>query len=97
MYIYNYIPYSFQDACRTEQIVCDSMDNLTGLDCLAVICIGLDTSTQRAGARLVPYKGFTRAQLMAAVVNERVDDGWFAFLRRIERDNEFDAAGPIMI
>ena len=30
---------------------------------------------------------------MAAVVNETVDGGWLAFLRRIGRDNELDTAG----
>ena len=29
---------------------------------------------------------------MAAVVNETVDDGWLAFFKQIERDNELDAA-----
>ena len=30
------LPYSIQDACGTEQIVCDSMDHLTGLERLTV-------------------------------------------------------------
>ena len=50
------LPSSFQDACRTEQIVCESTDNLAGLERLAVICIGFDTSTQHAGARSMLYK-----------------------------------------
>ena len=29
---------------------------------------------------------------MAAVVNEKFEDGCFALLRRIDRDNELDAA-----
>ena len=86
----------FQDAA---QFKLSAIPWISGpvLQRLAVISIGIDTSTQHAGARLMPYRGFTHAQLMAAVVNETVDDGWFAFLRRIERDQELDAAGPIMI
>ena len=68
------------------------MGKLTGLECIAVICIGLDTSTQHAGTRSMLYKGLTGARLMAVVVNETVDDGGLALLRHIERDNELDAA-----
>ena len=72
--MYVQLPSSFQDACRTKQIADGSIDNLTGLDGLAIVCIGLDTSIHSTGARSVLYRGLTRTHMMVAVVMVAVVD-----------------------
>ena len=72
--MYVQLPSSFQDACRTKQIADGSIDNLTGLEGLAVVCIGLDTSIHSTGVRSVLYRGLTRTHMMVAVVMVAVVD-----------------------
>eukprot|EP00439_Symbiodinium_sp_Y106_P087353 s236_g46.t1 len=85
---------------RQEEIVLDTIDVVDGLEHLIVICVGLDEQIQGEARDLVTradlYKGLTRAQLLAIVVNEEVEDGWFAFLSNVRyegsRQSEEEAA-----
>ena len=67
-----------------EQIVLDTADVIDGLEQLVVICIGLDARIgQTCGdlqARAQLYKGITRAQLLAIVVNSHIKNGFLEFL-----------------
>ena len=85
---------------RQEEIVLDTIDVVDGLEHLIVICVGLDEQIQGEARDLATradlYKGLTRAQLLAIVVNEEVEDGWFAFLSNVRyegsRQSEEEAA-----
>ena len=70
-----------------EHIVLDTVSVTDGLEKLIVMCIGLDAPIRRGAADLVTranlYKGITRAQLKAIVVNKRVPEGWFDFLTNV--------------
>ena len=72
---------------RLEHIVLDTVGVTDGLEKLIVICVGLDAPIRRDAADLVTranlYKGITRAQLKAIVVNKRVPEGWFDFLTNV--------------
>ena len=78
-------------ASRTEgpeEIVLDIVDVADGLEQLIVICVGLDAAIREdvgdLAVRAQLYKGVTRAQLLAIVVNEHVRDGWLEFLSNVE-------------
>ena len=72
---------------RSEHLVLDTVSVTDGLEKLIVICVGLDAPIRRGARDLVTranlYKGISRAQLMAIVVNKRVQNGWFDFLTNI--------------
>ena len=72
---------------RLEHIVLDTVSVTDGLEKLIVICIGLDAPIRRGAGDLFTranlYKGITRAQLKAIVVNKRVPEGWFHFLTNV--------------
>ena len=76
-----------QELRQEDEIVLDTIDVVDGLEHLIVICVGLDAQIQGEARDLVTradlYKGLTRAQLLAIVVNEEVEDGWFAFLSNV--------------
>ena len=67
-----------------EQIVLDTADVIDGLEQLVVICIGLDARIgQTSGdlrVRAQLYKGITRAQFLAIVVNRHIKNGFLEFL-----------------
>ena len=67
-----------------EKIVLDTADVIDGLEQLVVICIGLDARIgQTSGdlqVRAQLYKGITRAQLLAIVVNSHIKNGFLEFL-----------------
>jgi hypothetical protein len=69
-------------------LVVDSVDNMDGLERLAVICVGLDQVIDRGVGVLETrsrlYRAMTRAQLAVAVVNEALPGGWLEFLGRVE-------------
>ena len=71
-----------------ELIILDSVDNADGLEQLVVICVGLDAPIDRAKGDLQTrarlYRGITRAQLLAVVVNESVPGGWLQFLGAVQ-------------
>eukprot|EP00935_MAST-01C_sp_MAST-1C-sp1_P002828 g2828.t1 len=84
---------------KNEWLVFDSIDNFNGLERLIVIAVDLDraidngegSSTLETRSRL--YRAITRAQLMAAVVNEIIVGGWLEFLTRVQLSKgRFDAA-----
>ena len=68
----------------SEMIVLDHMENSKGLENLIVMCIGLDepiaTQSQAAATRARLYRGITRAQVQAIVINEHISGGWLEFL-----------------
>ena len=69
----------------SEVIMLDHMDNSRGLESLFVICIALDeqvatAETEAAATRARLYRGITRAQVQALVINERISGGWLEFL-----------------
>ena len=72
---------------QSEHLVLDTVSVTDGLEKLIVICVGLDAPISRDAGDLLTranlYKGITRAQLMAIVVNKRVQNGWFDFLTNI--------------
>ena len=76
-----------QQGHRQEEIVLDTIDRVDGLEHLIVICVGLDAPIQGEARDLVTradlYKGLTRAQLLAVVVNEEIENGWFDFLSNV--------------
>ena len=55
-----------------------------GLENLIVMCIGLDepigTQSEAAATRARLYRGITRAQVQAIVINEHISGGWLEFL-----------------
>ena len=69
---------------QQEKIVLDTVENADGLEQLVVICVDLDAPVERNREDLQTrsrlYRGLTRAQLLAIVVNARVQGGWLEFL-----------------
>ena len=67
-----------------EHIVLDCVENVDGLENLIVIYIGLDAPIADGAVdfktRVRLYRAFTRAQLLAMVVNERIQGGFLEFL-----------------
>ncbi|CAE7246869.1 PUB12 [Symbiodinium sp. CCMP2592] len=80
-----------QEERRQEEIILDTVDVVDGLEHLIVICVGLDAPIQGEARDLVTradlYKGLTRAQLLAVVVSEEVEDGWFSFLSSVRYED----------
>ena len=72
----------------SESVIMDTVDVADGLEHLIVICVGLDEeitqSTNDLAVRARFYKGITRAQLLAIVVNEHVKNGWLEFLSNVQ-------------
>ena len=72
---------------QSQHLVLDTVSVTDGLEKLIVICVGLDAPIRRGAGDLVTranlYKGISRAQLMAIVVNKRVPEGWFDFLTNV--------------
>ena len=72
------------------------MDNAEGLEQLVVVCVGLDAPIRRhledLQTRSRLYRGLTRAQLLAIVVNERVQGGWLEFLGMVTFSESSDEA-----
>ena len=72
----------------TECVVIDSIDKVDGLEMLVVIAVALDAaiegSQQDLETRARLYRGLTRAQLLAVVVNEHVPGGWLEFLGKVK-------------
>ena len=72
---------------QLEHLVLDTVSVTDGLEKLIVICVGLDAPIRRGSGDLLTranlYKGITRAQLKAIVVNKRVPEGWFDFLANV--------------
>ena len=68
----------------SEMIILDHMENSKGLENLIVMCIGLDepigTQSETAATRARLYRGITRAQVQAIVINEHISGGWLEFL-----------------
>ncbi|CAE7244695.1 unnamed protein product [Symbiodinium sp. CCMP2592] len=81
---------------KQENIVLDTVDNADGLEQLVVVCVGLDAPIQRQMGDLQTrsrlYRGLTRAQLLAIVVNERVPEGWLEFLGMVTFSESSDEA-----
>ena len=81
---------------QQENIVLDTVDNADGLEQLVVVCVGLDAPIQRhmedLQTRSRLYRGLTRAQLLAIVVNERVQGGWLEFLGMVTFSESSDEA-----
>eukprot|EP00435_Cladocopium_sp_Y103_P053340 s3524_g17.t1 len=70
---------------QSEMIILDHMENSKGLENLIVMCIGLDepmgtTQSEAAATRARLYRGITRAQVQAIVINEHIPGGWLEFL-----------------
>lgn len=70
---------------QSEMIILDHMENSKGLENLIVMCIGLDepigtTKSEAAATRARLYRGITRAQVQAIVINEHISGGWLEFL-----------------
>ena len=60
---------------KKERIVLDAMSEADGLERLFCICVGLDAvknddNDQAAVVRSMLYRGLTRAQMMAMIVNQ---------------------------
>eukprot|EP00435_Cladocopium_sp_Y103_P048813 s131_g14.t1 len=69
----------------SEMVILDHMGNSKGLENLIVMCIGLDepigkTQAKAAATRARLYRGITRAQVQAIVINEHIPGGWLEFL-----------------
>ena len=81
---------------KQENIVLDTVENADGLEQLVVVCVGLDAPIQRhvedIQTRSRLYRGLTRAQLLAIVVNERVQGGWLEFLGMVTFSESSDVA-----
>ena len=81
---------------KQENIVLDTVDNADGSEQLVVGCVGLDAPIQRQMEDLQTrsrlYRGLTRAQLLAIVVNERVPGGWLEFLGMVTFSESSDEA-----
>ncbi|CAE7244689.1 unnamed protein product [Symbiodinium sp. CCMP2592] len=81
---------------QQENIVLDTVDNADGLEQLVVVCVGLDAPIQRhledLQTRSRLYRGLTRAQLLAIVVNEKVLGGWLEFLGMVTFSESSDEA-----
>ncbi|CAE7911298.1 unnamed protein product [Symbiodinium necroappetens] len=81
---------------KQENIVLDTVENADGLEQLVVVCVGLDAPIQRhvedIQTRSRLYRGLTRAQLLAIVVNERVQGGWLEFLGMVTFSESSDEA-----
>ncbi|CAE7031446.1 unnamed protein product [Symbiodinium sp. CCMP2592] len=79
-----------------EYLILDAMEQADGLEQMVVICAGLDSairsSTEDLQTRAQLYRGITRAQLLAVVVNEHVRGGWLEFLGGVKyQDAELSA------
>ena len=81
-----------------EWLVVDSVERFDGVELLIAITVGLDSpidtsSTQTLQTRSRLYRGMSRAQMMALVVQEHMSNGWLAFLANpeMEKPGDFDA------
>ena len=76
-----------QPSQQMEHLILDTIAVADGLEQLIVVCIGLDAPICGAARDLATraglYKGITRAQLKAIVVNAHVPNGWFEFLSSV--------------
>ncbi|CAE7244678.1 unnamed protein product [Symbiodinium sp. CCMP2592] len=81
---------------QQENIVLDTVENADGLEQLVVICVDLDAPVERnledLQTRSRLYRGLTRAQLLAIVVNARVKGGWLEFLGMVTFSESSDEA-----
>ena len=81
---------------QQENIVLDTVENADGLEQLVVICVDLDAPVERnledLQTRSRLYRGLTRAQLLAIVVNARVQGGWLEFLGMVTFSESADEA-----
>ena len=71
-----------QRSFELSGVIVDTIGNFDGLERLIVIAVGLD-SEKDGGApetRSRLYRGITRANMMAVVVNHLVKNGWLEFL-----------------
>ena len=75
-----------------DRVLLASVGAADGLERLAVILVGLDEQDPSDGARSLIYRGLTRAQMFAAVVNEQLEDGYLSWMNRVKLDEkeEFD-------
>ena len=75
-----------------EEVILDTVDAADGLEQLIVICVGLDAviggNSSDLAVRAKIYKGITRAQLLVIIVNKRVENGWFEFLRNVKYSSD---------
>ncbi|CAE7220972.1 unnamed protein product, partial [Symbiodinium sp. CCMP2456] len=73
---------------KHESLIVDAMEQADGLEQMIVVCAGLDSairsSTEDLQTRSLLYRGITRAQLLAVVVNEHVLGGWLEFLGSVK-------------
>ena len=72
-----------------QWLVCDTMENLDGLERLIVFAVGLDAPVddgREHATRSLLYRAITRAHMLAGVINERVPRGWLEWLTRVELD-----------
>ncbi|CAE7642888.1 unnamed protein product [Symbiodinium sp. CCMP2456] len=72
---------------REERLVFDTVDAADGLEQMIVVCVGLDApigGEEDLKTRAKLYKGITRAQLLAIVVNEHIPRGWLEFLGAVK-------------
>ena len=80
---------------QQENIVLDTVENADGLEQLVVVCVDLDAPVERnledLQTRSRLYRGLTRAQLLAIVVNARVKGGWLEFLGMVTFSESSDA------
>ena len=79
-----------------EWLVLDEIANFDGLERLIVVAVGLDAVIERErddtlATRSRLYRGLTRAQMLACVVNEMLVGGWLEFLTRVQlEEGAFD-------
>ncbi|CAE7024946.1 unnamed protein product, partial [Symbiodinium sp. CCMP2456] len=68
------------------------MEQADGLEQMIVVCAGLDSairnSTEDLQTRSQLYRGITRAQLLAVVVNEHIPSGWLEFLGGVKYQDD---------
>ena len=70
-----------------ERLVFDTVDAADGLEHMIVVCVSLDAQIggeDDLKTRAKLYKGITRAQLLAIVVNEHIRGGWLEFLGAVK-------------
>lgn len=97
------------DCGKGEWLVCDTINQLDGLERLVVLAVGLDSiinsedsnTSVADGApletRSMLYRAVTRAHLMFLVVNEFLRGGWLEFLGsvRLRDDQAFNSAAEL--
>ena len=75
---------------QEERLVFDTVDAADGLEQMIVVCVGLDAPSggeEDLKTRAKLYKGITRAQLLAIVVNEHIPGGWLEFLGAVNYEH----------